>query len=101
MRGVVVPKKLTSMKLALEALGLKQLDVYRVVENNKLVDIIRVKDSTSGKVVTVSLGTVRESLEVSEFVDRVVSELIKAGIKVDERKLSALKSKLSRSERLG
>ncbi|MEM0340388.1 MAG: hypothetical protein QXN05_02555 [Acidilobaceae archaeon] len=95
-----MPKRLTSMKLALEALGLKQLDVYRIAEDNRLVDIVRVKDLTSEKVVTINLGTVRESLEVSEFVDRVVSELVRVGVKVDERKLSALKSKLSIGKRL-
>ncbi|MEM1873153.1 MAG: hypothetical protein QXS85_00665 [Acidilobaceae archaeon] len=90
-------RTLTSAKLVLEALGLRQLDVYRVVRDKRPVDLVRVMDVSSGRVALVDLGTLRESLSLSEYIDRVVSELARAGIRVDERKLAAVKAKLSRS----
>ncbi len=71
----------------IEALGLKQLDVYRIRDNSsgKLKDIVRVSDPSSGRVVVVDLGTVRESLSYQEFLTKVLDGIKRAGIPLPDR----------------
>lgn len=70
-----------------EALGLRQLDVYRVRDNNtgKQKDVVRVFDPSTGKVVVVDLGNVRESLSYQEFLSKVLEGVRKAGIPLPDR----------------
>jgi hypothetical protein len=79
---------LRKYKAVIESLGLRQLDVYRIKEGSREVDKIRVKDMTTGKVLTINLGTVREALSYSEFLKRVLDELQKNGISPSERIIS-------------
>ena len=76
---------LRKYKAIVESLGLRQLDVYRVREGSKEVDVLRVMETTTGKVITINLGATRESLSYTEFFKRVVDELKKNGISVNER----------------
>lgn len=74
-------------KRLIEALGLRQLDVYRIRDNStsKLKDIVRASDPSSGRVVVVDLGTVRESLSYQEFLAKVLDGIKKAGIPLPDR----------------
>jgi hypothetical protein len=85
-------------RMIVTALGLRELDVYRVVKKeggaSRTVDIIRVFDPSTGKVALVDLGTVREALSFESFIEKLVGELEKAGIRVSERRLDLVKSKL-------
>ncbi|GAB6148461.1 hypothetical protein [Stetteria hydrogenophila] len=70
-----------------EALGLRQLDVYRVRDQStgRLKDVIRLLDPASGKVAVIDLGTLRESLTYQEFLSKVLEGVEKAGITLPER----------------
>jgi hypothetical protein len=87
-------KLYTKYKRLIEAVGLKQLDVYRVVRDGKTVDIVRLYDPASGKVAVVDLGTTRESLGLSEYLEKVVDALKKQGITVNERLLERVRRSL-------
>jgi len=63
-------KLLTKYKLALEKLGLRQLDVYRF--KNK--DIIRVL-TPSRKVTIIELPKKREEMNIDEFIEYVKKHL--------------------------
>ena len=84
----------TRYRLIVEQLGLRQLDVYRVKERGVDVDILRLYDPATGKVVVVNLGTVRESLDYKSFLDRILRSLEEAGIRVSEKRLSRLLERL-------
>ena len=82
-------------RMIVTALGLKELDVYRVRRGDKrVVDILRVMDPATGKVALVNLEAPRESLSLEEFLDRLVKKLEEAGMPVSERVLERVKSKL-------
>ncbi|GBF08813.1 hypothetical protein apy_05380 [Aeropyrum pernix] len=87
-------KVLNKYKMLVESLGLKQLDVYRVVREGKPVDVIRIQDPASGKTALVDLGTTRESLTLQEFAERLLKALGESGITVSERLLLRLRGKL-------
>ncbi len=94
-------RHLNRYKMLLNALGVRELDVYRVTRGGRTVDVIRVYDEDSGRVVLVDLGAARESLSLGEFVDRVVELLGKSGVQVSERRIARVKSFLSRAEGAG
>jgi hypothetical protein len=75
-------------KFIVEALGLKQLDVYRVVERGREVDVLRLYDPSTRKVITINIGTLRESLDQKDFLDRILKSLEEAGVRVSEKRLS-------------
>ncbi|MCI4438167.1 MAG: hypothetical protein JHC33_15280 [Ignisphaera sp.] len=58
-------------KEALEKLGLKQLDVYRL-KNKDIVRVLRLND---GKVLLVELPKHREEMGVEEFINIVRSKI--------------------------
>jgi hypothetical protein len=82
----------------IEALGLRQLDVYRIRDNStgKLKDIVRVSDPSTGKVVVVDLGTVRESLSYQEFLSKVLDGVKNAGIPLPDRLVANVMSEAKR-----
>lgn len=88
-------KLLTRYRLIVESLGLRQLDVYRVREGGRDVDVLRLLDPQTGKVVTVNLGTVRESLSFQEFMERILEPLGKAGVRISDKTLSTVKAKIA------
>ncbi len=89
---VVLARLLSKYRFMVEALGLRQLDVYRVREGGREVDILRVYDPSTRKVVVVNLGALRESLDPREFLDRLLKSLEKAGVRVSDKKLSKILS---------
>jgi hypothetical protein len=77
---------LSKYKRLAEALGVRVLDVYRVRgRDGRERDVVRVLDYASGKVVLVDLGGTRETLKFREYAERLVEELRKAGVSVNER----------------
>jgi len=90
-------------KVLIHALGLKQVDVYRFNsktrkgggegEGGGARDVLRIADPLSNKVALIDLGTVREALSYSEFLERVIEGLRKAGIAVSERRIAAAREK--------
>jgi len=66
----VMAKLLTKYKLALEKLGLKQLDVYRFKDK----DIIRAL-TPNREVVVIELPRKREEMSIDEFIDHVKKHL--------------------------
>ncbi len=80
-------------KVIVHSLGLKQVDVYRVRDDNVTKDIVRVVDPLSNKVAVVDLGTVREALSFTEFLERLLEGLKKAGVQVSERRVAAAREK--------
>jgi hypothetical protein len=81
---------LSKYRFLVEALGLRQVDVYRVREGGREVDILRVYDPSTNKVVIVNLGALRESLDQREFLDRLLKGLSEAGVRVSEKRLSKI-----------
>ena len=81
-------------RMLVTALGLNELDVYRINREGRSVDIIRVYDPSSGRIALVDLGTTRESLSLDEFLDRLIAGLEKGGVKISERRINAVKTKL-------
>jgi len=79
---------LRKYRAIIESLGFKELDVYRVKKGSKEVDIIRAMELSTGKIVTIDLGTLRESLDYTEFYKKVVDGLKKNGITLSERIIS-------------
>ncbi len=79
---------LRKYRAIIESLGFKELDVYRVKKGSKEVDIIRAMELSTGKIVTIDLGTLRESLDYTEFYKKVIDELKKNGITLSERIIS-------------
>jgi len=63
-------KLLTKYKLALEKLGLRQLDVYRFKDK----DVIRVL-TPSRKVTIIELPKRREEMNIDEFIEYVKKHL--------------------------
>lgn len=80
-----------------EALGLRQVDVYRVVSDRRPKDIVRVADISSGKVFMVDLGTVREALGFREFMERILEGARGAGIHMPDKLVSSV---LAQAERM-
>ncbi len=68
-----------------EALGVKVLDVYRIMEKGRTKDIVRLLDYTTNKVVLVDLGAPRESLSFREYVNKVLEGLKASGVEISER----------------
>ncbi|MCE4603752.1 MAG: hypothetical protein F7B20_02155 [Aeropyrum sp.] len=85
---------LNRYRMLVTALGLQQLDVYRVMESGRPVDVIRVRDPATDKVVLINLKTTRESLTEEEFIERILEELKSQGISISERILVRLRDKL-------
>ena len=95
-RGMVRGRTLTLYKAAIEELGLRQLDVYRVKEvdkdakQEKLVDVIRIFDPASNKVVLVKLPAIREAVSPKEYIEILLKSLKDNGISYPERKAAQL-----------
>ena len=87
----------TKYKVLVHSLGLKQIDIYRVQaggkEGRRLTDVVRVMDPASNKVAVIDLGTVREALSYTAFLDKLLEGLEKAGIKVSERRIQVARRK--------
>lgn len=96
-----MPRALLRYKRLVETLGLRQLDVYRVSEGGRLAETLRVADPESGRVVLVRLGTSRESLSPLEFLDKLVEELARGGLRVSERSLERARRALKAWEEGG
>ncbi len=89
----------TVYRRIITSLGLKELDVYRVVgEDGIKKDILRLYDFTSNKVVLVDLGTTREAMSPVEFLNKVVEKAREAGISLPERKIRELSKELSEKQ---
>jgi len=86
-------RTLTLYKAAIEELGLRQLDVYRIVkkDENKMVDVIRIFDPATNKVVLVELPSIREALDPKDYIDILLDSLAKAGVSYPERKAAQLR----------
>jgi len=82
---------LTLYKAAIEELGLRQLDVYRVEKDGKLVDIIRIFDPGTIKVILVELPGIREAVSPKDYIDILLKALDEAGIQYPERKANQLR----------
>ncbi len=76
---------LRKYKAIVESLGLRQLDVYRRREGSKEVDILRIMDRSTGKVIAINLGVTRESLSYGEFYKKLIEGLKNNGINLNER----------------
>ena len=63
-------RQLTKYKLALEKMGLKQLDVYRFKDK----DVLRVL-TPEGRVIMIELPRRREEMNLDEFIDYVKKHL--------------------------
>ncbi len=84
----------TKYKVIVHALGLKQLDVYRVSGGRGAArDVLRILDPLSNKVAVIDLGAVREALSFTEFLDKVIEGLKNSGINVSERRVAAAREK--------
>ena len=90
----------TPYKKVIETLGLIQLDVYRVVDEEKKTpkDILRIYSPNPVKVVIVDLGAPREALSLSEFLEKIVAALEENRIPVPERILKKLRQELAKKE---
>ena len=90
----------TPYKKVIETLGLIQLDVYRVVDEEKKTpkDILRIYSPNPVKVVIVDLGAPREALSLSEFLEKIVTALEENKIPVPERILKKLRQELEKKE---
>ncbi len=86
----------TKYKNVIEELGLKQLDVYRVIKDGKITDVLRIQDPMSSKILLFDLGAPREALSLLEFLERLRRALVESGIEVSERRLQLLREKLKR-----
>ncbi|MDP8003407.1 MAG: hypothetical protein ACP5I6_08030 [Caldisphaera sp.] len=76
----------TKYKTLVEMLNLRQLDVYRIKNNDgKTMEIIRVLDPVTRKVVNVNLNAVRESLNYVEFLNKIKEGLSAGGVNINER----------------
>ncbi|AFZ70447.1 hypothetical protein Calag_0702 [Caldisphaera lagunensis DSM 15908] len=76
----------TKYKKLIELLNLRQLDVYRIVsKDGKIKEIARIMDPVTKKVVQVDLGTVRESLNYLEFLNKIKEGVTKEGININDR----------------
>jgi len=82
---------LTLYKAAIEELGLRQLDVYRVEKDGKLVDILRIFDPGSIKVILVELPSIREAVAPKDYIDILLRALDEAKIQYPERKANQLR----------
>ena len=91
-------KVYTRYRDIVEYLGYKQLDVYRVMEDGKTIDIIRIMDPMTGKVGVVNLNAPRESLSYTEFLELVIEGAKKAGLPLNERRIALLREKLAKSQ---
>ncbi len=97
-----MPKILTLYKRAIEELGLRQLDVYRVVAEDEKTkarvekDIVRVFDPATNKVVLIDLGRIREALQPLEYIDAILEALKKNEIPFPERKANELREAFKR-----
>lgn len=89
----------TRYKAIVEYLGYKQLDVYRVAEDKKAVDIVRLMDPMSGKTAIINLGAPRESLSYREFLERIIEGVEKAGLPLNERRVQELRDRFKPEER--
>lgn len=90
-------KVLSKYKYIIEELGLRQLDVYRVMgEKDIMKDIVRLYDPATTKVITVDLGKIRESMNPLEFLEKIADAAKKEGISLPERKLRELKDILNK-----
>ncbi len=92
-------KLYSKYKMLVTALGLKELDVYRVTRNGRAVDVLRIFDPATGKVALVDLNAPRESFSLDEFLEKLVDSLKKEGIQVSERRISLVKEKLLSQKR--
>jgi len=88
----------TRYKAIVEYLGYKQLDVYRVMEGKKTVDIVRLMDPMSGKAAVINLGAPRESLSYWEFLERIINGAKSAGLPLNERRIQELREKFKPGE---
>ncbi len=76
----------TKYKKLIELLNLRQLDIYRIVgKDGKIKEIVRIIDPATKKVVQVDLGTVRESLNYLEFLNKIKEGVAKEGISINDR----------------
>ncbi|MEN2999169.1 MAG: hypothetical protein ABDH61_01120 [Acidilobaceae archaeon] len=91
-------KGLTKYKALVETLGLRQVDVYRVVEGGREKEVVRLYDPTGGKVIVVELGTVRESLGLEEYLNKVLEAAGKHGVRVSDKKLQLVRSQVQREK---
>ena len=91
-------KRFTVYKRIINELGLMQLDVYRVVEDGKTLDIVRIYDPAKNKVFLVNLGVTREALTPLEFIEKLEKAASEAGVTLPERKLKQLKEAYAAKE---
>ncbi len=89
-------KRFTIYKRIISELGLLQLDVYRVIESGKTLDIIRIYDPAKNKVFLVNLGVTREALTPLEFIEKLEEAAKASEVTLPERKLKKLKETFSR-----
>lgn len=88
---------MTLYRQVVEELGLKQLDVYRVSgDKGGFKDVLRLFDPASGRVFTVDLGRVRESVDPLEFLEAVVNAAREKGVTLPDRRVAELRSALSK-----
>jgi len=93
-------KVLALYKRAIEELGLRQLDVYRVRDERGVEkDIVRIFDPASVRVITVDLGAIREALKPTEYLGKIFEALDNAGIPYPERKANELMEAFRRLEK--
>jgi phage-related baseplate assembly protein len=92
-------KVYTIYKKIVEALQLRQLDVYMVrSEKGTVEDVLRLYSPTTGHVIVVNLGVPRESLSPLEFLERVLKALEENKVPVPERIVRRLRETLEKRE---
>ncbi len=92
--------RFTVYKRIIEELGLMQLDVYRVQEKSKIVDIVRIYDPAKNTVFMVNLDAPRESLTPLDFIEKLEKAASAAKVALPERKLAQLKDYFSKQQAL-
>ncbi|MEB3778619.1 MAG: hypothetical protein GSR85_00075 [Desulfurococcales archaeon] len=85
-------------KSIIEELGLRQLDVYRVIKDGRITDVLRIQDPMSGKILIFDLEAPREALSLLEFFNKLKEALEEAKIEVSERRLNLIEERLKRIE---
>ncbi|MEM2628634.1 MAG: hypothetical protein QXG74_01990 [Acidilobaceae archaeon] len=86
----------TKYKTIVEMLGLKQLDVYRVREGSRDVDIVRLYDPATRKIIVINLGSVRESISLGDYLAKVLEASSKHGVRISDKKLQTVRESIAK-----
>ena len=86
-------KVYTRYKDIIEYLGYRQLDVYRVERDNRVIDIIRIMDPMTGRIAVIDLNAPRESLSYLDFLEIIINGAKKYNLPLNERRIAILRER--------